>query len=85
MTIIYPFVFLSRRIIFSILILCMFNLPFAASLLLLVTCLAITAMVITEQPWDSRKMNVNHVVNEVALYLCKLAVFFCCKFEGTPE
>jgi len=67
--------FLLRRIIYTAIIIFMYNLPFFASLALLSTSLGFLMYVIIESQWEDNLVNQQHLVNEFALYLCLVLLF----------
>ena len=76
--IVHPLAFLLRRVIYAVIIIFMFDRPFAGSLILMGMSLAFLCYVLCEAQWEDNLMNQQHIVNEVVLYICLVLVFILC-------
>ena len=56
----------------------MTSLPFVGIVILLLWCLATLSLIFTEAQWEDRIINIQHIVNECALYLVLLQVAIFC-------
>jgi hypothetical protein len=75
---IHPMAFLLRRIVYTMVIVFMFHKPFFGSMILLAISLSILGYVICESQWEDSLINQQHIVNEVALYICLVFVVLFC-------
>lgn len=70
----HPLIFLLRRIFYTSIVLFMINLPIIGAYILCVICLGMLAFIIVEKQWEESVISLQHVVNEIALYLILLSV-----------
>ena len=84
-SVLYPVIYLMRRVVYIILILFMTELPFVSVVILLLWCLATLSLIWTEAQWEDRLINVQHAVNEIALYLILLQVSIFCGLTPASE
>ena len=66
---VYPVIYLLRRIMYTCLIIYMQPYAYASVHILIFTSLAMMAFALTESPWEDRLIGFQHFMNEVALYL----------------
>lgn len=76
-TVVYPMTFLTRRIVYSVIILFMSGFSFMGALLLSLICIFMIAYVIVEQQWEDSLIARQHVFNEVALYIVLTGATIC--------
>lgn len=81
----YPFIYLMRRVVYVVLILFMAELPFISVVILLLWCLATLCLIWTEAQWEDVLINVQHAVNEIALYLILVQLSIFCGLTPTPH
>lgn len=55
--VVYPILFLTRRVLFSVIILFLMQVPFFGVLLLMMSCLAMMAFVFSEAHWEDSIIN----------------------------
>ena len=72
--VVYPTLFVMRRVIYVIVILFLTQLPFLAVIIMMLTCLVMLSFVFTEAQWEDSIINQQHVINEIAFYLVLLHV-----------
>ena len=70
--VVYPTLFLVRRVIYVVCILFLTQLPYIAVVIMMLTCLAMLALVFTTSQWEDLIINQQHVINEVAFYVVLL-------------
>lgn len=70
--VVYPIVFLVRRLVYTCLILFLLSLPYITIVLLMLGCLAMLAFIFSESQWEDSIINQQHVVNEIGFYLILL-------------
>ena len=83
LALVYPMIYLLRRILFTLLILFGSELPFMSVVIMMLGCVAMLALVHSEQPWDETIINYQHIVNEVVFYLILLIVLVFCGLNPT--
>ena len=72
---VHPMSFLIRRVVYAALVIFMFDMPLFVALILLLASHCFLAFVIVEKLWEDSIINQQHLVNEVALYVCLVLVF----------
>ena len=82
--VVYPMMFLLRRVIYVIVILFLTQVPFLAIIILMLTCLVMLSFVFTEAQWEDSIINQQHVINEIAFYLILLHVVSFVGLDPTP-
>ena len=75
--IVYPLVFLIRRIIYSTLVIFLAELPIVGAYILCTICLMMIAYVIVEKQWEDSLIAKQHIANEIALYLILVFATVC--------
>ena len=55
--VVYPIIFLARRILYAVLILFVTRLPYLAIVILMLTCIAMLALISTEAQWEDSIIN----------------------------
>lgn len=84
MAVLYPTLFLMRRVLYVVVILFMTQIPFLAVALMMLTCLAMLALVFNSAQWEDSIINQQHVVNEIAFYLVLLHVIVFVGLSPAP-
>lgn len=74
---IHPLIFLARRIAYAAIVLFLLQLPIMTAYVLCWICLGMLAYTLIEQQWEDSLIMLQHVVNEVALYLILLIALTC--------
>ena len=82
--VLYPTLFLMRRVIYVVVILFLTQIPFMAVIIMMLTCLAMLALVFNSAQWEDSIINQQHVVNEIAFYLVLLQVVIFVGLSPAP-
>lgn len=69
MAIVHPLSYLLRRVLFVMVTLFVFETPLFAALSLVGVSLLMMGVLLTERQWEASLINVQHLVNEIVLYL----------------
>ena len=72
--IVYPFLFLVRRIAYASSLIFLYERPNLVMLSLIVSTMFVLAYVLAESPWNSSLIHHQHVWNEIGLYLSTLTL-----------
>ena len=75
---VYPILYLLRRVLYTVAILFIIRVPFVGIIVLMITCVAMLAMIASESQWKDSLINLQHTVNEIAFYLVLLHVTIFC-------
>ena len=76
--VLYPILYLLRRVLYTIAILFITQIPFIGVVILMFTCVTMLALLASEAQWKDPRINNLHVINEVAFYLVLLHfIAFC--------
>ena len=74
----YAPLYMMRRVIYTMIILFMTQLPFIGVVILMLSCVFMLAMIFSEKQWEDGYINQMHIVNEIAFYLVLLHVVVFC-------
>ena len=66
---VHPLMFTIRRIIYALIIVFMFKAPLLGTWIMLWGTLAMLAYVSVEMQWKSKIINIQHIFNEVTMYI----------------
>ena len=69
MAIVHPLSYLLRRVLFVLVTLFVFETPLFSALSLVGVSLLMMGVLLTERQWEASLINVQHLVNEIVLYL----------------
>ena len=72
-TVLYPLIFLLRRVIFAILAIFLIALPIVVANTLAIICIGILAFTVVERQWEDPLIMKQHLANEFCLYFILLA------------
>jgi len=73
--VVYPVIFLIRRIVYAAIVLFLVHIPSVAAYLLCWICVGMIGYILVEQQWEESLISRQHIVNEIALYLVVLIAF----------
>ena len=75
--VVYPILYILRRVVFAIVVINLLYIPFLAIIILMTTVLFTISYLLNETQWEESSINLQHFINEIALYLvlCHFMIF----------
>jgi len=67
--VVHPLMFLTRRVIYAVVIVCMDEIPVWGVFIVMACCLSMLAYALTEWQWNEKIINYQHLFDEMTIYV----------------